>query len=79
MLGDYGCDDISWLIDTAPVPGTIAISARDRRFDLRIARFDNQQDRTTFLRDEPEDWKQDQVAALHNGLASCMEHLVRGS
>ncbi len=79
MLGDYGCDDIQWLMETAPVPGTIAIHAGGRRFDLAIARFDNQQDRTTFLRDEPQDWDQDKVSALHDGLASCMEHLVRGS
>ena len=77
MLGDYGCDDINWLVETAPVPGTVAIHGQGRRFDLRIARFDNQQDRTTFLRDDPEDWDEIQVSALHDGLASCMQHLAR--
>jgi hypothetical protein len=77
MLGDYGCDDMAWLVETAPVPGTVAIEGPGRRFDLRIARFDNQQDRTTFLRDDPEDWDPDKLSALHDGLASCMEHLAR--
>ena len=79
MLGDYGCDDINWLVETAVTPGTVAVRAHGRRFDLPIARFDNQQDRTTFLRDDPDHWNEDQVSALHDGLASCMAHLARGS
>ena len=70
MLGDYGCDDIDWLVDNAVVPGTIRVEAHGKTFDIPIARFDNRVDKTSFLRDDPADWPADQVEALHQELAN---------
>ena len=70
MLGDYGCDDIDWLMENAAVPGTIRVEAHGRTFDIPIARFDNRVDKTSFLRDDPETWPAAEVEALHRELAA---------
>ena len=69
MAHDYGMDDLGWLMDTSPVPGTIAIDSDDETCLLPIARFDNRIDRTSFLRDEPAIWPVASVTALHHELS----------
>lgn len=68
MLGDYGCDDMPWLVDNAAVPGTLAIEAHGRRFDVPVGIFDNRVDKTSFLRGEEAEWPAESVAAIHDGL-----------
>ena len=75
MLNEYGCDDMDWLEQNAPVSGTIAIERDGQRFDLPIARFDNRQDRTTFVREPKEEWKPEDVKYLHEGLQGALEKL----
>ena len=77
MLGDYGCDDIDWLQGNSPVPGTVTVEAGGRTFHLPIARFDNRQDKTTFVRDDPANWKEQDVRALHDGLKRALDELYR--
>jgi hypothetical protein len=75
MRGDYGCDDIEYLIAQSPEPDTIQIEAHGRTFTLPICRFDNRQDKTTFLRGAPSSWPADEVKALHEGLEGPMRKL----
>jgi hypothetical protein len=76
MRGDYGTDDMTWLEQTAPVPGTIVVDRGDMgRHRLPFARFDNRDDLTSFLRGEPEDWPSDAVERLHTGLAAAFGEL----
>lgn len=75
MRGDYGCDDIEYLIAQSPEPDTIQIEAHGRTFTLPICRFDNRQDKTTFLRGDPDAWSADDVKALHEGLEGPMQKL----
>jgi len=75
MRGDYGCDDIEYLIAQSPVPDTIQIDAHGRTWTLPICRFDNRQDKTTFLRGDPASWPADDVEALHEGLEGPMKRL----
>lgn len=71
MRNDYGTDDIEWLEDVSPVPGTISVDRGDLgRHRLPIARFDNREDLTSFLREDPEAWPQDDVARLHDALSA---------
>ncbi len=58
MLNDYGCDDISWLIDSSPDSGSIRVDGHR----IPIARFDNRVDKTSFLRDD--NWPPHRVATL---------------
>ncbi len=75
MRGDYGCDDIEYLIEQSSVPDTIQIEAHGRTFSLPICRFDNREDKTTFLRGDPDQWPADAVQALHEGLEGPMKAL----
>jgi hypothetical protein len=79
MLHDYGMDDLEWLTETSPVPGTVAIGDGDLRSLIPIARFDNRIDRTSFLRADPDSWPPGAVAALHHDLAAALGALATGS
>ncbi len=72
MRLEYGCDDIGWLESQARRPGTIRIGDHD----IPLARFDNRRDRTSFLRDDPARWPPQQVARLHDDLASAFTMLA---
>ena len=76
MAHDYGMDDLGWLLETSPVPGTIAVDAGDETCLLPVARFDNRIDRTSFLRDEPASWPGESVAALHQDLTAALTALA---
>uniref|UniRef100_A0A832MKA9 Uncharacterized protein n=1 Tax=Eiseniibacteriota bacterium TaxID=2212470 RepID=A0A832MKA9_UNCEI len=76
MLGDYGMDDMAWLIETSDAPGTVRVETRGRTFHLPVARFDNRVDKTTFVRADPATWPADKVRALHEGLAGAFTALA---
>jgi hypothetical protein len=77
MLGDYGCDDMEWLIQHSDRPDTVRVETRGRVHHLPIARFDNRVDKTTFVRGERPAWKPADVAALHSGLGEAFRRLSR--
>jgi len=76
MLGDYGLDDMEWLIQHSDRPDTVRIETHGRTYHLPVARFDNRVDKTTFVRAEPSAWKKADVAALHQGLADAFRRLA---
>lgn len=76
MLGDYGCDDMEWLIRNSDRPDTVRIETRGRVFHLPVGRFDNRVDKTTFVRAERPAWRPADVAALHQGLAGAFTRLA---
>ena len=65
MMGDYGCDDVDHLLEQSSRPDTVTIEAHGTSYTLPLARFDNRVDKTSFVRNERSDWKEDEVAALH--------------
>ncbi len=73
MAADYGIDDMDWLESQARIPGTIPIGSAD----IPMQRFDNRNDRTSFLRGEPSKWPPDAVAELHRGLSAPLLALAR--
>jgi hypothetical protein len=77
MMGDYGCDDMEWLIQNSDRPDTVRIETRGRTFHLPVARFDNRRDKTTFVRAEPTAWKADDVQKLHGGLSEAFDRLSK--
>jgi hypothetical protein len=76
MLGDYGCDDMAWMIEQSGRADAVRVETRGRRFDLAVSRFDNRVDKTSFVRADRAQWKPQDVAALHAGLASALDRLV---
>lgn len=76
MLGEYGCDDMDWLEANAKKSGTVPVRTRGKIFHLPIARFDNRVDKTSFIRDDAEDWKPEDVQAVHEGLRGALDKLA---
>jgi hypothetical protein len=77
MLGDYGCDDMGWLIEHSDRPDTVRVETRGSVYHLPVARFDNRVDKTTFVRADRAAWPPAAVAALHTGLAEALSRLAR--
>jgi hypothetical protein len=77
MLGDYGCDDMEWLIQHSDRRDTVRIETRGSAYHLPVARFDNRVDKTTFVRGDREAWKPGEISALHAGLAEAFGRLAR--
>jgi hypothetical protein len=77
MLGDYGVDDMAYLIESSDKPGTVRIETRGRTFHLPVARFDNRVDKTSFVREDRSKWAAPDVRALHEGLKQAFEQLAR--
>ncbi|MBI4913025.1 MAG: hypothetical protein HY823_09830 [Acidobacteria bacterium] len=72
MLGQYGCDDFAWLLEQSDRPGTLRVDRlvadgdrfATRTYHLPAARFDNREDKTTFVREPMEAWKPEDVARI---------------
>ncbi len=79
MLGDYGTDDIAWLIERSGRPDTVQVETRGQTYFIPIARFDNRKDKTTFVRSDPAKWKPEDVRALHSGLSEALGRLAATS
>jgi hypothetical protein len=90
MLGEYGCDDMQWLIAQSDRPNTVQVERifqdrtadghvtyRGRVFHLPVGLFDNRQDKTSFVRGEPASWNEADVAALHAGLVRALAEIWR--
>ncbi|MDO8582355.1 MAG: hypothetical protein Q7S16_05805 [bacterium] len=75
MLGDYGCDDVEYLIGESDKPNTIRVEKNGGVFYLPTARFDNRSDKTSFVRRPRETWTDDEIAVLHEDLKSAFETL----
>jgi hypothetical protein len=76
MLGDYGTDDLPWLIEQAG-GRAVRIGDGDDAIVIPATAFDNRADHTTFLRADPESWPPEQVEALHADLETAFDQLAR--
>ena len=89
MLGDYGCDDIDWLISQSDRADTVkherlletVNEAGERRYSIKtwhipIGRFDNRKDLTTFVRKDRSNWSDSEVQAIHRGLKTAFDRLA---
>ncbi len=77
IRGDYGLDDIGWLLETSGKPGCVAIEAEGERYEIPTARFDNREDATSFLRADPTEWPTELVTDIHQRLAAALGALQR--
>jgi hypothetical protein len=77
MYGDYGCDDIAWLLEHSGRPNAVKVEAHGRVWHLPLGRFDNRVDKTSFVREERAKWAPADVAALHAGLKEGFDNLWR--
>lgn len=61
MLGDYGCDDMEYLLAHSEKPDTLTVNAYGKTWHLPIGVFDNRVDKTSFLRETPDRWDAEEV------------------
>jgi hypothetical protein len=81
MLGQYGTDDMDWLLSQTDRPSTIRVERvleaggkyTTRVFHLPVGRLDNRVDLTTFVREPREQWKAEDVKRLHDGLRAAFQ------
>jgi hypothetical protein len=66
---------MAYLLETADVPGTVRVERDGQVFHVPTARFDNRHDLTTFLRQDPADWSEEDVHALHAGIKRACDDL----
>ena len=78
MYGDYGCDDMEYLLATSGKPDTVQVDADGRSYFLPLGRFDNRVDRTSFIREDPSTWSAQDVAALQAGMREAFDQLFHG-
>lgn len=78
MLGDYGTDDMGYLIETSDRPGTVRVETRGRKFYLPVTRFDNRNDLTTFIRDDPSAWPKAKDAAIRAEMKRALDAIAPG-
>lgn len=76
MLGDYGTDDMGYLIDSSDKPGTVRVETRGQAFHLPVSRFDNRTDLTTFIRDDASSWPPAKVAAIDAEMKRALQALA---
>lgn len=76
MLGEYGLDDMGYLLETSDRQGTVRIETRGRAFHLPVARFDNRKDLTTFVREDRAEWPKASVDAIHAEMKRALDALA---
>ena len=76
MLGDYGSDDLPWLIEEGGGEA-VPVETDGSPSRVPVAVFDNRSDHTSFLREDPERWPVAAISALHSELRSAFDRLVR--
>jgi hypothetical protein len=86
MLGQYGTDDMAWLIEQSDKPDMIKVDRivpeggryLNKVYYLPAARFDNRQDKTTFIRKPKDKWQPAEVKSIHDELSRALKTLLRG-
>ena len=76
MIHDYGIDDMAWLVEHAERPNTVTVRAHGGAFHVPVARFDNREDKTSFVRNPEVAWAPDDVKRLHDELARAFGQLA---
>ena len=78
MYGDYGCDDMGWLLEQSDRDDTVRVEKEGDAYHLPVGRFDNRVDKTTFIREDEQDWADEDVAALKAGMKEAFDQLQHG-
>jgi hypothetical protein len=69
MRGDYGLDDLMWLLSEGG-GSVVLVEKGDQRYALPTGVFDNRNDLTSFLRNGQDDWSRFELQQLHQELVN---------
>ena len=78
MYGDYGCDDMEYLLKESGKPDTVQVDKAGTSYYLPLGRFDNRVDKTSFIREDEDKWSAGDVKALQDGMREAFDSLMHG-
>jgi len=78
MYGDYGCDDMEYLLEKSAKEDTVQVDKKGTSYYLPVGRFDNRVDKTSFIREDQDQWSAADVKALQDGMREAFDSLMRG-
>ncbi len=78
MYGDYGCDDMEYLLKESGKPDTVQVDRDGESYFLPLGRFDNRVDKTSFIREDEDKWSAGDVKALQDGMREAFDSLMHG-
>ena len=78
MYGDYGCDDMEYLLGKSGKPDTVQVDKEGTSYYLPLGRFDNRVDKTSFIREDEDKWSAGDVKALQDGMREAFDQLMHG-
>ena len=73
MLGDYGCDDMNYLLENTEKQNTLTVNAYGRKWFLPIGIFDNRVDKTSFLRADPDQWDDQRISEVTEAIRTATD------
>lgn len=73
MMGDYGCDDMLYLLETSTVENTITLQAHGKTYHLPVGVFDNRKDQTSFLRRDQSTWTKAEIDTVTKGIRAATD------
>ena len=77
MLGDYGCDDMSYLLENSEVADTITVKKEEGTYHIPIGIFDNRVDKTSFLRKDKSEWGVEEIDEITKGIQNATDTMWR--
>jgi hypothetical protein len=72
----YGVDDLEHLLRSSGKPDTIEVEAHGKTYLIPATRFDNRDDKTSFMRESKSAWTPEKMKALHGEVAAATQRLV---
>ena len=76
MKGEYGTDDIDYLLGLSPKKGYLPIKKDGEEFHIRCGRFDNRVDLTADFRKPQKDWTKEQIKKMEDGMKAAFDALL---
>lgn len=78
MYGDYGICDMAWMLEQSDKGNTVTVEKAGNKHHLPLGRFDNRVDRTSFIREAPENWSEADKKALQEGMREAFDQIFDG-
>jgi hypothetical protein len=77
MVGEYGTDDIDYLLNLSPNKNYLPIKKENGdEFKIRCGRFDNRVDLTSDFRKPQNEWTKEQIEKMENGMKAAFDALL---
>lgn len=76
MVGEYGTDDIEYLLNRSPNKNMLPIMKDDEIINIKCGRFDNRTDLTSDFRKPQNEWTAEQIAKMEKGMKEAFDALL---